>query len=185
MRAEQIVRQRETFSTQDSQGSLRAVVSDQVPRVSCPVCGLDFAGDYGLQMHIKSQHTEINQQAKINFVRSKHSLFGLSYCRFCRVRCYNWQALEKHIAEGSCPRIKEAIAANVSMEDLYQAMLDEEELNPPVPPDYQFKHEAPFVDSGHPILSCPTRDLLRHIDAFVQLRSQCGLCRQHVRASVP
>ena len=183
VRASQIQQQLEVFSSQDSQGTLRAVVADQVSSVTCPVCGVEFAGDYGLQMHIKSQHAELNRISKIAFVRSKHSLFGLPYCRFCRARCYNWQSLEKHIAEGGCPRIKEAFAVNVTEEQLFQAMLDEEATNPPVPPDPQLQHSLPLIDSGNPVLTCSLHEVTKYLDAFQMLRTQCGLCGQRVQSA--
>ena len=176
-----VLEQLETFTTQVSQGRLQAVVADQAPRVECPICGIEFAGDYGLQMHIKAKHTEINQRSPIDFVRSKHSLHGAPFCRFCHARCYNWQALEKHIAEGACPRIKDALARDITIEVLYEQVLQEEAANPPVPPSELACTTTQFLDSKHPVLTCPFHEVPTHLNAFDTLRLRCGLCGQVLR----
>ena len=180
-RAVGILHQLETFIEQASQGSLRAVVSDQAPKVMCPVCGLEFYGDYGLQMHIKAKHAELNVASQIDFVRSKHSLFGTPTCRLCHVRCYNWQSLEKHITEGSCSRIKEALAKNQTIEGLLEVIKAEEIRNPPVPPDETMPDLQLILDSQHPVLTCPLHEVPEHLDVFQMLRCRCGLCGQLVR----
>ena len=180
-RAKSILTQLETFEAQDSHGSIQAVVPEQVPRVECPMCGLEFAGEFGLQMHIKAKHPSLNQTSKIDFVRSKHSLFGAPFCRFCHVRCYNWQALEKHVAEGGCPRIKDSLARGVPIDCLFEKILEEEREHPPVPPAAELVHEVAMIDSGHPILTCALHEVPRHVVDAQKLRLKCGLCGQLVR----
>ena len=183
-RAKQVLCQIQTLSNQESQGTLHAVVADQMPRVDCPVCGLQFAGDYGLQMHVKASHPELNQVSNTDFIRSKHSLFGAPVCRFCRSRCYNWQALEKHIAEGGCSRIKDAFAKGLTVGDLLERVEQEEIADPPLPPSDQLSHEPPFIETGHVVLTCAAHQVPLHLDAFTKLRTKCGLCGQRVRDTI-
>ena len=180
-RATDIFHQITTFSQQSSQGTLRAVVADQVPSVPCPVCGIEFSGDYGLQMHIKARHADLNQSSKIDFVRSKHSLFGTPLCRFCHCRFFNWQSLEKHISEGGCAKIKEAFALGQTLEELYESTAKQEADHPPTPPDESLMPVRLMINSGHPVLKCPLHEIFKHGDAFVDIRLQCGLCGQLVR----
>ena len=180
-RIDQVLQQLHTFANQDSRGALHAVVSDQVPHAECPVCGQEFAGDYGLQMHIKAKHPNLNQVSKLDFVRSKHSLFGAPFCRFCRCKCYNWQALEKHISEGGCSRIKTAFSKGVSADELLLTVEADEKLNPPTPPDAMLDNAPVMLHSGHAVLTCPLHQVHRHPDAFEQLKYQCGLCGQRMR----
>ena len=51
---------------------------------ACPVCGIYFESEAGVQMHIMHKHPEINAQAKLSFRKDVHALFGLPFCRFCQ-----------------------------------------------------------------------------------------------------
>ena len=82
-RSEQVLLQFHTVTQPETTSVLHAVVAEQTPKAACPVCGLEFAGDHGVQMHIKAEHPELNQESKVASVRSKNSLFVLSFCRFC------------------------------------------------------------------------------------------------------
>ena len=53
--------------------------------VACPVCGVYFDSQAGVQMHIKHQHSEINVRSRLAFRRDLHALHGLPICRFCRL----------------------------------------------------------------------------------------------------
>ena len=181
LRAREISQQVMVYAEQDSTQHIHALVSDQVPKVACPVCGLYFAGEHGVQMHIKAKHSQLNQDAKHVFVRSKHSLFGLPYCRFCRGRSWDWQALEKHVTEGACPRIKACIAQGSTVEQLYAEVLAEEQINPPEPPDQSIKHVEPFVDTKHPLLGAQLKDVPKHVDVMPDLCVRCVLCGQRVQ----
>ena len=183
-RSEQILLQLNTFSSQASSDCLHALVDEQTTKVACPECGQYFMGDYGLLMHIKAKHPRLNQISKIDFVRSQHSLFGTSICRFCRSRCYNWQALEKHIAEGGCSRIKDAFSRGISLESLMREIVEDEKANPPEPPGDILVDDSRLVDSGHAVLTCPLRDVPKHADAFEKIRTTCGLCGQRVRDTI-
>ena len=44
--------------------------------VSCPICGLYFASDHGLCMHIKSSHTQVHDDSRVVFVKAKHAING-------------------------------------------------------------------------------------------------------------
>ena len=70
--------------------------------VSCPVCGLYFANESGLAMHIKSKHHEIHDAARVEYVKSKHAINGLPQCFFCQKMLCDNHSLEKHITMGGC-----------------------------------------------------------------------------------
>ena len=61
------------------------VCPSQVAPIACPVCGVSFDGVASLHMHIKAQHSELNQISRVEFSRADHALFGLPFCRFCRM----------------------------------------------------------------------------------------------------
>ena len=82
--------------------------------VACPVCGVYYDSQASLQMHMKHKRPEVNEKARLHFRRDLHALHGLPICRFCQVRLFDWRSLEKHITEGTCPRIKELVAQGMS-----------------------------------------------------------------------
>ena len=180
-RAQGILMQLSEFSESVSYGSLCAVTSDQVACVTCPVCGLEFAGDTSLQNHIAVKHSFLNAESKLTFVRSKHSLFGTSICRFCRTRCYNWQALEKHLTEGWCLKLKSAVADGKSFDALLEEVIAAEATNPPTPPDAALVHAPPLVQTDHEVLTCPLHEVPRHLATLQHDKSRCGLCGQIVK----
>ena len=91
----------------------------QAADIACPVCGLYFGSEAGLVMHIKSQRKETHENAKVTYVKSKHSIFGIPMCKFClKLQC-DWQSLEKHITMGGCLAKKAAFASGISMDELY------------------------------------------------------------------
>ena len=49
---------------------------------ACAVCGVYYASQASLQMHIKHQHSEINIRSRLSFRRDRHALHGLPICRF-------------------------------------------------------------------------------------------------------
>ena len=63
---------------------------------ACPVCGIYFESEAGVQMHIMHKHPEINAQAKLSLRKDVHALFGLPFCRFCQGRLFDWRSLERH-----------------------------------------------------------------------------------------
>ena len=72
----------------------------QNSEISCPVCGVYFGSEAGLVMHINSKHKTTHEEAKVQYIKSRHSLFGIPVCKFClKVHC-DWQSLEKHIDHG-------------------------------------------------------------------------------------
>ena len=83
----------------------------QAAEISCSVCGLYFGSEAGLVMHIKSQHKETHENAKVTYVKSKHSIFGIPMCKLClKLQC-DWQSLENHITMGGCLAVKAAVAS--------------------------------------------------------------------------
>ena len=119
-------------------GGISQSLSQQDPtiiaQVPCPVCGIEFPSVEGLHQHLHRKHPEIEQAAKIPFSRQHHSLFGLPYCRFCRQRLGNWQALRKHVTQGMCLRLKQAFAQQQTESQLLQVIQMEEQRDPPKPP---------------------------------------------------
>ena len=94
----------------------------QAVSVACPVCGVYYDSQASLQMHMKHKHPEVNEKARLHFRRDLHALHGLPICRFCQVRLFDWRLLEKHITEGTCPRIKELVAQGMSESAMLQAV---------------------------------------------------------------
>ena len=114
--------------------SLVRVDVNEAACVPCDVCGLYFNSQEGLQMHIAQKHADINQSAKLEFNKAKHSLFGLPFCRFCRQRLHDWNSLAKHVSMGMCSRVKSMIAAGLGEIDMLRVIAEEESRNPPTPP---------------------------------------------------
>ncbi|CAE7590378.1 Pol [Symbiodinium sp. CCMP2456] len=135
-----------------STGTLIPVPSSLAVPQDCPVCGQTFNGQHNLHMHIQAKHPELNQRAKISFNRRDHALFGLPYCRFCRARVCDWNALAKHVTQGMCLRLKNGFAQAKTLDEIMREVIQEEQAHPPVPP-------ADHIDSTIPVLAI--EDLFR------------------------
>ena len=152
----------------------------QAAEIACPICGLYFGSEAGLVMHIKSQHKETHENAKVTHVKSKHSIFGIPMCKFClKLQC-DWQSPEKHITMGGCFAVKAAIASGTSMEELYVQTEQAHALHPPQPPEAikdRLDHKVLLAD-GAPIYSALNSELDQYADSIWALKSRCALCGQ-------
>ena len=143
----------------------------------CPTCGLAFASEEGLSMHVRHRRLDIHLQAGVEFNRGTHSLFGLSVCRLCRRHMFNSGALRKHITTGTCPRLKDAYARGIITHMVLLSMIAEEEkLDPPAMPaqllDIQDVGEyAEWMDA-------PISLVLQ--DKALHQRLRAGICKQRL-----
>ena len=96
----------EQLSLHETPSMLTPVNAQHVTQLPCPVCGITFDGVRSLHMHIQAKHPDLNVAARIHFNRAEHSLFGLPFCRFCRVRCTNKALQRIRLLRSSCPRSK-------------------------------------------------------------------------------
>ena len=103
--------------------------------VSCPVCGLYFANELGLNTHIKSCHPKVHDDSRVVFVKARHSINGLPQCFFCLKMLSDNHSLEKHITTGGCLVVKTALSKGQSMDDLEQEISLQHQSSPPEVPD--------------------------------------------------
>ncbi|CAE7194789.1 Pol [Symbiodinium sp. CCMP2592] len=157
--------------------TLCRVARSEIVPVDCPVCGIAFPSQASLQMHIQHQHVSVNRQARLEFRRDQHALHGLPICRFCQTRLHDWRSLEKHITEGTCPRVKTFVAQSLSEERMLQLIAEEEERSPPVPPAGA-PSDAQVVDEVDTALQMTVTELRTHGSRLRVLASRCALCRQ-------
>ena len=169
--------------TQDERStSLVPVNSQHIEAVTCPVCGIDFDGPPSLHKHIHAKHPELNISSRIKFNRAEHSLFGLPFCRFCRVRCGDWHALEKHATQGMCLRLKQGFAANRALQEILAEVQAEERLDPPVPPAEHVRHDSVLAAfSDHAVFKVPLHEVPSHAEYICTLGSVCALCGQRMQ----
>ena len=152
----------------------------QAAEISCPLCGLYFGSEAGLVMHIRSQHKETRENAKVTYIKSKHSIFGIPMCKFCLKLQGDWQSLEKHITMGGCFAVKAALANGTSVEELYAQTEQAHILHPPQPPEAIKDHLAQKVllaDDAQ-IYSTPNSELDKYAGSIMALKSRCALCGQ-------
>ena len=146
----------------------------------CPVCGIYFGTQSGLHQHIHQKHPLLEQQARIEFDRAKHCLHGTPTCRFCKVRCSDWQSMRKHLTQGMCAVVKAAFAKGESLEDLIANIARDEQVCPTPPPVTTWRQDIPLGSSDHPILHVPDHQLPQHASFMLQFRAQCVLCNQRL-----
>ena len=182
-RSAQVALQLQAISERDLHASLVQVEAPDATPTACPVCGIILASAAGLHQHLHQKHPEVAAAASINFRREEHSLFGLPHCRFCRVRMGSWQMLTKHIRQGMCIRIKEAIGRGVDIESLLQVVKEEEIKDLP---------QRPVGDGGEAlqgevtqdlmsiILDAPVTELVQHSRTICANSKQCLLCGQRL-----
>ena len=144
----------------------------------CPTCGLAFASEDGLTMHIRHRHVDVHVKAGVEFNRGTHSLFGLSVCRLCRRHLVNWGALHKHITTGTCPRLKDSYAREITHTALLDMVAEEEKINPP-----QMPAQLPEVqDVGEYAewMDAPISLVLQDRALHQRLRAGCAICKQRL-----
>jgi len=159
--------------------SLVSVVASEVASHPCPVCGVYFGSEAGVQQHIAQRHPELNVQARLHFRKDLHSLFGLPFCRFCRKRLHDFNSLAKHVTNGTCDRIKELIAEGLSVDDMMARLNEEDRRSPPVPPQGADSQEAvkSLLDQA---LVVTNAQLSTQGSKLRVLSHRCALCQQLV-----
>ena len=149
--------------------------------LDCPVCGQYFSGSHNLVMHINSKHPELNQTAKIPFIRHKHALHGIPRCRFCRATLFSWQVLEQHLTCGMCPRLKDGFGRGFSLDQIFEAVVAQESTDPPEPPPGITACATLLFD--RPEHTLPIHDVLCNTKLFTEYTSACALCGQKLQSA--
>ena len=171
----------EQLSLHGTPSMLTPVNAQHVTQLPCPVCGISFDGVRSLHMHIQAKHPDLNVAARIRFNRAEHSLFGLPFCRFCRVRCTDWHSLEKHATQGMCIRLKQGFAENKTLEIIMSEVKTEEQRNPPQPPADHISHTQAAAFLQHEMFTVPLHDVPQHTGSIRQLSETCALCGQRLQ----
>ena len=131
-------------------------------------------------MHIKNKHETTHEEAKVQYIKSKHSLFGIPMCKFClNVHC-DWHSLEKHITMGGCMAIKTAIAKGSAVEKLLESTEQAHELCPPQPPEslrHRTQHKV-LLSEDAAMFSAKNSELEGHAGQIRRLSTRCALCGQ-------
>ena len=144
----------------------------------CVTCALAFSSAEGLAMHVKHRHETIHLEAGVEFNRGLHSLSGVSVCRLCRRHLHDWSSLAKHVATGSCPSLKEALARGITHEALILEVQEREQVDPPsmplpMPGLQDLGEYASWMDA-------PIAVVLQDNDLHGRLRSGCAICKQRL-----
>eukprot|EP00439_Symbiodinium_sp_Y106_P018664 s8592_g2.t1 len=79
--AQQVHRDLQLLATSSADVTSSLQPLSYAEQVACPTCGVYFASMSGLNQHIHQRHPEIEINAKVDFDRSKHVLFGIPLCR--------------------------------------------------------------------------------------------------------
>ena len=87
--AQQVHRDLQLLATSSADVTSSLQPLSYAEQVACPTCGVYFASMSGLNQHIHQRHPEIEINAKVDFDRSKHVLFGIPLCRYCHTRFYH------------------------------------------------------------------------------------------------
>ena len=145
--------------------------------VACPCCGISFDSQASLQMHIKHQHSEINKSARLAFHRDLHALHGLPICRFCQARLHDWRSLEKHITEGTCPKVKVFVSQGLDEATMLRRVCEEEQQHSPPVPHKATPQSQLETDIGEALKFEPST-LNSCGDKLLILATWCALCRQ-------
>ena len=144
---------------------------------SCEVCGLSFATAEGLSMHVKHRHAQVHSDSGIPFNRGEHALHGVPICRLCRGRMHDWSSLRKHVASGTCSRLKWRVATGATIEELWDAVLRQEQEDPLEPPPGL---EADSFGEVGALLSQPISEVIMAPQQMTALRQACSLCGQRL-----
>ena len=161
--------------------SLTRVIQDSSAIFDCPVCGQSFLGNHHLVMHINSKHPSLNQQSKIAFERHKHALHGIPRCRFCRVTLFSWQVLEQHLTCGMCPRLKDGFGRGLTLERIFEDVLERERTDPPEPP-LGISPSSQTLLFDRPEHGQPLHSALREHSIIRLYSLECALCGQKLQS---
>ena len=146
--------------------------------VACGRCGLLFASEDGLTMHVLRKHPELHHHAGVPFNKRAHSLFGLSVCRLCRTHLNDWNSLRKHIACGTCSVLKDAAMHGHTIESVMSQVLQMEKVNPPEPPVPI--EEVRHIHEFEPWMTSPLPQALEDVSLHRRLHQACALCSQRL-----
>ena len=144
----------------------------------CQTCGLTFASEAGLAMHVKSKHSEIHVKAGVEFNRGLHSLHGVPICRLCRRHLHDWSSMAKHVTAGTCPRLKESLAQGLSHDELLLEVMEQEKLDPPSMPVPM--QEVVDIGEYAEWMDAPIEHLLQDYSLHRRLKSGCAICKQRL-----
>ena len=79
--------------------------------ISCPVCGLYFAGLQAMKIHHTKTHGPPSGQTKVSVVQARgqlnvyeHSLDGMPTCKHCLQKFSRWPNFLSHLLQ-SCPQL--------------------------------------------------------------------------------
>ena len=161
----------------DSHLLKNVVVEKEFP---CPVCGVYFGTQLGLQQHVHQRHQDIELKARVDFDRSKHCLNGVPICKFCEQRLGDWQALRKHLTQGMCPAIKAEVASGGDAHKLL-ARIDQARVEPALDESQaEQPQDKPFAMQQHDVLRVPTHQVHHHFAVIRAHMSRCMLCGQRL-----
>ena len=148
--------------------------------VSCPVCGLYFTNELGLNMHIKSSHPQVHDDSRVEFVKARHAVNGIPQCFFCLKMFCDHHSLEKHVTMGGCSVIKTALSTGQTIAALEEETRQRHNVSPPEVPasvrDQQ--REDVLLKDNHPMFSAQLSDLPAYSDSICAIGSRCILCGQ-------
>ncbi|CAE7684233.1 unnamed protein product [Symbiodinium necroappetens] len=171
----------EQLALLDTSTCLTPINRRHITPMTCPVCGVTFDGAPSLHKHIQAKHPDLNKAARIHFNRAEHSLFGLPFCRFCRVRCGDWHALEKHTTQGMCMRLKQGFAANLSLAEILDQVRAEEKATPPTPPAEHIIQTQATELCQHVVFQTPLHEVPKHFAYIRSFADVCALCGQRLQ----
>ena len=171
------------------QGNLQSIIeagdSSLTPHVeasavSCPVCGLYFANEMGLNMHIKSSHPQVHDDSRVQFVKARHAVNGIPQCFFCLKMLCDHHSLEKQITMGGCSVIKAAISNGQTLESLEAEIAQQHSAAPPQVPEpvLELNQEEILLKDKHPMYFASRSQIPLLSDSVCKIGSRCILCGQ-------
>ena len=146
--------------------------------VSCPVRGLYFTNELGLNMHIKSGHPQVHDESRVEFVKARHAVNGIPQCFFCLKMFCDHHSLEKHVTMGGCSMIKTALSMGQTIETLEEETRQRYYVSPPEVPSPDQQRAAVLLKDNHPMFSANWSDLPSFSDSICAIGSRCILCGQ-------
>ena len=148
--------------------------------VSCPVCGLYFANESGLTMHIKSKRPEVHDASRVEYVKSKHAINGLPQCFFCqKILCDN-HSLEKHITMGGCVVVKAALGKGQSIAELEKEICAQHQSSPPEVPEpiRELNQSGVLLKDRRPMYFAQRQQIPEFAESIHSIGPRCVLCGQ-------
>ena len=78
-------------------------------------------------------------------------------------------------------RLKQGFAANLTLDQILAEVIEEEKLNPPVPPADYIGPQRAEAFSQHDVFTAPLAEVPRHAEYIRHLATVCALCGQRLR----